>query len=226
MEEGPAMRTEFYEALETSVIRSMLRPVSPIASVYWLPPIGALNPQVALMMQRRHIAGYLAEQGADNMTIDAVVGYLARLSEYTTGQAVFARDGEVVVACRMPEAATASFAAYAAPAKVGPLLAARRQHTAYAPPDVCGAEATIEALAAGAVRRLMIVDDPADRRLGWFGPDLLCATERISAFAMDRFAHCGHLTDIAIRAAMLTGADVDVLDEADDLPDGMAAWVR
>ena len=223
------MQTEFQDALQTSVIREILRPVSPIASVYWVPPAATADEATALTLQRRRVAGQLAEQAANNETIDAVVGYLARLSDDTASQAIFARFGHVLLAYQMPETAV-SLVAYGAPPKLGPLLMSRRLRSAYASMEglhISGAEATIEALVAGAVQRLVIVDDPSDDRLGWFGPDLLCATDRVTAFAMDRFARCGHLADIVIRAAVLTGAEVEVVDaeEGADLPGGMAAWV-
>lgn len=210
-----------------SELHDLLLPIEPTASVY-LAPAGspARDPDWAVMLRRRWIARHLAEQGASNPTIDAILGLLARLPEATAGYAVFARDGRVVLSQYLPGAIT-NLAAYAAPAKVGPLLAWARQQAVDEPwngVDIVGARFTIRALAEARVRRLLIVDDPGDRRIGWFGADLLCATDE-----GERPPHAqrARLTDIAIRAAVLTGATVSVLTAAEGsrLPDGMAAIV-
>jgi hypothetical protein len=210
-----------------SELRDLLVPIEPTASVYQAPTGShSGDPEWEPILRRRRIAQHLAEQGASNPTIDAILGHLARLPERTPGYAVFARDGRVVLAQYLSGAAT-NLAAYAAPAKVGPLLAWTRQQVADEPwneVDIAGARLTVHALAEGRVRRLLIVDDPDDRRLGWFGADLLCTMEEDGR---PPSAQRARLTDIAIRAAVLTGATVTVLTAAEGsrMPDGMAALV-
>lgn len=69
-----------------------------------------------------------------------------------------------------------------------------------------GATATLAALAQGRVDTLIIVDDPADERVAWFGPSNAGALKRTEP--MDRI---GRLVDVAIRAAVLSDADVRVV---------------
>lgn len=71
-----------------------------------------------------------------------------------------------------------------------------------------GAEATLTALAEGRLRTLFVLDDPADKRLAGFGEDVLCAD--LSQAATQRPTVTGRLVDVAVRAAILTGADVHV----------------
>jgi hypothetical protein len=120
---------------------------------------------------------------------------------------------------------TTDLAANSAPPKVAPLLAWYRQQIMDQPDsrvDIAGAGPTLRALAERRVRRLLIVDDPTDARVAWCGPDLLCGLEHDARFP---YAQRGRLTDIAIRAAVLTEAAVTVLtaDEGSRIPGGMAA---
>jgi peptide subunit release factor 1 (eRF1) len=69
-------------------------------------------------------------------------------------------------------------------------------------------EPTLAALAEGRVETLLVVDDASDDRLAWFGPDVLCAPTRERA---GRDPWSGRLVDIAVRAAVLTGAAVRVV---------------
>lgn len=206
----------------------LLRPVEPTASVYLGPPIDVLgDPEWEPVLRRRRIAGHLAEQGAPNLTIDAIVGHLARHPSVSTDYAVFARDGRVVLAQHVPGVAV-GISAYTAPALVGPLLASHQREAKVEPWDgfdVSDVRATVEALAAGRVRRLLLVDDPDDRRTAWFAADLLCATDDTIPADRARYAQRGRLVDVAIRAAILGGANVTVLTAAEGsgLPGGLAA---
>jgi hypothetical protein len=76
---------------------------------------------------------------------------------------------------------------------------------------VKGIPATLAALAAGRVATLFVADDPDDERTAWFGPDVLCATGRD---AIGGTASRGRLIDVAVRAALLTDAEVRIVDVA------------
>jgi hypothetical protein len=65
-----------------------------------------------------------------------------------------------------------------------------------------GLPATAAALAEGRVHTLLVGDDPDDERRAWFGPDQLVGSTGVLA---------GRLPDVAVRAALLTDAEVCVL---------------
>ncbi|MGW2310959.1 baeRF2 domain-containing protein [Actinomadura luteofluorescens] len=93
-----------------------------------------------------------------------------------------------------------------------------------------GAAATLRALARGRVDTLLVADDPADRRTAWFGPAPTQVSDRRTSLAetgADPVEH-GRLVDVAVRAAVLTGAEVRVLEPgAPDLPaQGIGALCR
>lgn len=76
---------------------------------------------------------------------------------------------------------------------------------------VQGPDDTLATLAAGQVRNLLIANNPGDHRVAWFGPELLCATApRLLTGAAD--LRPGRLGDIAIRAALLTDAQITIVD--------------
>lgn len=83
-----------------------------------------------------------------------------------------------------------------------------------------GARATFGALARGQVDTLLLHDHPDDRRRAWFGPEPdQLATTRRSLRAVGVAAPCkGRLTDVALRAALGTGATVRMYSAAN--PDG------
>jgi hypothetical protein len=76
-----------------------------------------------------------------------------------------------------------------------------------------GAAATLAALAAGRVATLFVSDDPDDTRTAWYGRHVLCAAEADDIRDGDWRAR-GQLVDVAVRAALLTDADVRVVDVA------------
>jgi len=166
-----------FPALSTplSHLHDLMRPIVPVASVYLGPPVGGFaDPEWEPVLLRRRIARHLGQQGAPNPTIDAVVGHLARIPAVNADYAVFARDGRVILTHAMP-GSKSYLATYSAPPKIGPLLAWQRSQEADEPwslVDIAGVRPTIQALAEDRVRRLLIVDDPQDLRLGWFGDDL------------------------------------------------------
>jgi hypothetical protein len=71
-----------------------------------------------------------------------------------------------------------------------------------------GVDDTVAALAAGNVRTLLVNPDAAPGRRAWFGPEELC----LSRLGERRPpAHEGALVDVAVRAALLTHAQVYVV---------------
>jgi hypothetical protein len=94
--------------------------------------------------------------------------------------------------------------------------------------SVAGVADTLAALAAGRVDTLIIVDDPSDERTAWFGPGVLCVDQPKPAVRVDTALYRGRLVDIAVRAALITDADVAVLDPAGKakLADGVGAICR
>jgi hypothetical protein len=82
-----------------------------------------------------------------------------------------------------------------------------------------GAHATLDALAAGRVGTLLVVEEYDDERKAWFGAgatDVQPMDQPPPAWPEPRQ---GQLTDVAVRAALLTGAEVRVLPaDAQDRP--------
>jgi hypothetical protein len=85
---------------------------------------------------------------------------------------------------------------------------------------VRGVSETLAALAVGRVQTLIVMDEPDDRRQAWFSPELLCAGNP------DRRApgglRPGRMIDVAVRAALLTDAEVLVCDASLALEAGVA----
>ncbi|HEU5109653.1 MAG TPA: Vms1/Ankzf1 family peptidyl-tRNA hydrolase, partial [Micromonosporaceae bacterium] len=78
-----------------------------------------------------------------------------------------------------------------------------------------GVAATLAALAAGRVGTLFLADEPDDARTAWYGPHVLCAaTAQDVPDGRGRWRTRGRMVDIAARAAMLTDAEVRVVDVA------------
>ncbi|WP_371494668.1 Vms1/Ankzf1 family peptidyl-tRNA hydrolase [Kitasatospora sp. NBC_00374] len=75
-----------------------------------------------------------------------------------------------------------------------------------------GVYATLRALADGQLRILLVTDDPASRRTAWFGPGPTDISDLSTAFTEDTKGFVrAPLADVAVRAALLTGAEVWVL---------------
>ncbi|KNB54312.1 hypothetical protein AC230_06315 [Streptomyces caatingaensis] len=75
-----------------------------------------------------------------------------------------------------------------------------------------GVHTTLDALAVGRVGVLTVTDDPNDQRTAWFGDSPTQLAERREELPPDGEPHEGRLADVAVRAALLTGADVRVLE--------------
>lgn len=92
-----------------------------------------------------------------------------------------------------------------------------------------GVEATLAALAMAAVDVLLISPDgPDDARVAWFGPEPTQVTlraEDLRGLGVDEPTE-GRLVDVAIRAALGTGAGIRVVDPGAALDGGMAAILR
>jgi hypothetical protein len=73
-----------------------------------------------------------------------------------------------------------------------------------------GPHATLGALSRGQVNTLVVTHDPADRRTAWFGPAPTEVSDRRRELPQTP-ATRAPLTDVAVRAAVLTGADVRIL---------------
>ncbi|MGH4030415.1 Vms1/Ankzf1 family peptidyl-tRNA hydrolase [Actinomycetota bacterium Odt1-20B] len=77
---------------------------------------------------------------------------------------------------------------------------------------VDGARATLTALAQGRLDTLVVTDHPRDHRTAWVGPAPTDVAPRHRTLLRKGVgASQAHLTDIAVRAALLTGSDVRVL---------------
>jgi hypothetical protein len=93
---------------------------------------------------------------------------------------------------------------------------------------VQGLQSTLAALAAGRVSTLLVADDPADARPAWFGEHLLGASNPAAERALEHACRRGRMVDVAIRAALLTRAEVLVLapGQAPGLSGGIGAVCR
>jgi hypothetical protein len=70
------------------------------------------------------------------------------------------------------------------------------------------------------VATLVVADVPGEERVAWFGPELLCAD------AVGPGLVRGRLVDVAVRAALLTDAEVRLAGPHEAGTDGIAALCR
>jgi hypothetical protein len=93
-----------------------------------------------------------------------------------------------------------------------------------------GAAATLEALARAQVDTLLLVDDPADERTAWFAeaPTQVAADPEALAAMGAALPAQARLADVAVRAALQTGAALRVLEpgRADAPAEGLGAILR
>jgi hypothetical protein len=93
-----------------------------------------------------------------------------------------------------------------------------------------GVSATLAALAEGRVQTLLVADDPTDERVAWFGPDVMCVDDpgQLPRAGTARELRAGRLVDVAVRGALLTDAEIRVLDPATaaELGDRIGALCR
>ncbi|MGH3328022.1 MAG: Vms1/Ankzf1 family peptidyl-tRNA hydrolase [Streptomycetales bacterium] len=75
-----------------------------------------------------------------------------------------------------------------------------------------GVRSTLDALAQGRVATLLVVDDPGDERVAWFGPGTSRLAERPDAPSLAGARPTGaRLTDAAVGAALITRAGIRVV---------------
>ncbi|WP_285692534.1 hypothetical protein [Actinomadura sp. NBRC 104412] len=91
-----------------------------------------------------------------------------------------------------------------------------------------GASATLEALAHGRVRVLVVVNDAEDRRTAWFVPGGAEASMTLPATGSAGLHRRAALADVAVRAAILTGAEIRIVepDTVDAPAEGIGALCR
>ncbi|GAA1967263.1 hypothetical protein [Catenulispora subtropica] len=212
-------------------LRDVLNLRGPIQSVYFRQPSGGES-----TAERRHaVVTCLAEQGGGAEGLRAVDEVLCDVPPGRGAVALFVGDGGEHRLIVMPNAGVSDQAGSSALPNLLPLLAwqqgrapregdrdaeagirnALDELAAHSGPDglaVQGAPAVLHALARGRVRTLLVTDFGDDERVVWFG-------ERPSELAGHRgelgqagaHARHGRLVDAAVRAAVLTGADIRVL---------------
>ncbi len=92
-----------------------------------------------------------------------------------------------------------------------------------------GTRAALSALAMGAVDVLLLApDDPADARTAWFGPDatqVATTAADLRGLGVDEPVE-GRLVDVAVRAALGTGAGIRVVEAGAGLEGGIGAILR
>ena len=90
-----------------------------------------------------------------------------------------------------------------------------------------GAEPTLEALSMSQVEVLLVHDDVFDDRRAWFGPEpAQVATSEQTLRDLGVQARPARLADVAVRAALATGAGIRVVPPADAPSDGLGAILR
>jgi peptide subunit release factor 1 (eRF1) len=93
---------------------------------------------------------------------------------------------------------------------------------------VDGAQATVDALAKAQVEVLLVHDDRDDKRRAWFGPQrahIASDPDDLRALGFDE-PHDGRLVDVAIRAALGTGAGVRVIPKHGPVNEGIGGLLR
>jgi peptide subunit release factor 1 (eRF1) len=76
-----------------------------------------------------------------------------------------------------------------------------------------GPQTTLDALAKAQVEVLLVHDDPDDERIAWFGPDRVHVAhnlENLRTLGVETPQE-GRLVDVALRAALITGAGVRII---------------
>jgi hypothetical protein len=113
--------------------RELVHPLAPVASVYL--GLAAADPaadaEEDLLLRWRAIESRLADQDADQATIDAIGSVVARALPEQGELAVFAADGQVLMAQPVPGVSPFDRAQFGAPADVVPLLAWLQRHPPY-----------------------------------------------------------------------------------------------
>ncbi|MBV8983909.1 MAG: hypothetical protein JO248_05655 [Acidimicrobiia bacterium] len=110
------------------------------------------------------------------------------------------------------------------------LLAKFREERGQADRAVEGAEDTLAALTRAQVEVLLVHADPDDDRTVWFGPEAIPVSGRSTDLTdlgvAQAEANAGALVDVAIRAALGTGAGIRMIPGAGGPTDGIGAILR
>ena len=112
--------------------------------------------------------------------------------------------------------------------EAGQTLDRFREEVGQADQAVEGADATLEALSRAQVDTLLLYDHPDDDRTAWFGlePIPAGATEaRLEELGIEPRME-GRLVDVAVRAALGTGAGVRVIPAESGIADNLGALLR
>jgi hypothetical protein len=161
-------------ALSVDAIRELVRPVTPVVSVYLGPP--SPYPHEDLDLRWRTLAVELSTAHADPATLAAITDRLAALEPLPGELAVFAANGDVLMAQPIPGASPFDRAEFGAPASVIPLLSWLQQHPAYVVVVTDRTGADITAVPEGAWSATTMVvqgpDDEIERNApgGWSQP--------------------------------------------------------
>jgi Bacterial archaeo-eukaryotic release factor family 2 len=204
-------------ALDLAAVRSIVRPLEPVASVYLAPatPHPTVDPAAELDLRRRAIEAGLGGQGADRATIDVIGGLVAGLPAYPTELAIFAADGRILLAQPVPGGAPVDRIRFGMPADVLPLLAWLRRHPPYVEvvTDRTGADITVVPGGGGPGSTCTVIgpDDEIERNApgGWSQP-------RYQRRAEDSWQHNATVVAEAVSRA-LTGSRASLLLVAGDV---------
>jgi hypothetical protein len=108
------------------------------------------------------------------------------------------------------------------------LLGKLREELGQGDRAVDGPEATLAALARAQVEVLLAHDDPGDERTAWFGPEptqVGASADDVRALGVEDPTEA-RLVDVAVRAALGTGAGIRVVPAADEPTGGVGAILR
>ena len=108
------------------------------------------------------------------------------------------------------------------------LIEALQRELAQKDRAVAGAAETLQMLARAQVEVVLVAEDPDDDRKAWFGPEPVHAatTERTLRELGVEQPREARLVDVAVRAALGTGAAIRVIPSEAGLDDGMGAILR
>jgi Bacterial archaeo-eukaryotic release factor family 2 len=108
------------------------------------------------------------------------------------------------------------------------LIEALQRELAQEDRAVSGAAVTLQMLARAQVEVFLVAEDPDDERTAWFGPEPVHAatTERALRELGVEEPREARLVDVAVRAALGTGAAIRVIPAESGVDDGMGAILR
>jgi len=149
--------------LDEAALRDVVRPVAPVASVYLglRAPGGTVDLRRDLRLREETLAQRLVEQGAGRPTVDAIIAYLGGQRVSPTELALFAAEGELLLAQEM--AGSFDLAYHRTPAHLLPLLSWLQGRPPYVVVVTDRTGADLTRYARGAVEgRTTVVEGPDD----------------------------------------------------------------